>query len=138
MRTLRRPVSILLLLWHAPACTSYQTPKGLSPQEAVAGRKVVAVTYWAPASPVPTRVEVWDPWIRNDSLGGATCRSDIYSRCETESVVAIPLHAVVAFETRSVDAVQTVSTVLGVTVAVALSAGVVLAVACRGNRCWGR
>jgi hypothetical protein len=74
MRLLRRPIAFLLLVWFLPACSTYRTTD-LTPQEAVAGQKIVRVV----ATPEDEAIELNAPWVRADSIGGITSTGSDWS-----------------------------------------------------------
>jgi hypothetical protein len=68
MRSVRRPVSIMLLLWYLPGCMVYES-QPLSP--AIDGK--VARLSIRDSSGRAKTIRVKDLWVRGDSVGGKAC-----------------------------------------------------------------
>ena len=109
----RRIVSLVLLAAYLPACTAYH------------GTDQPLVTLTAPPKPVSrvrvttldgSRIQVWSPQVRGDSLHGFT-----KTRGADTIWVAMPLAGIRSTEVQKVDAVMTVG---GVALAAAAAVGV--------------
>ena len=131
MRTFRRPIAYLMMLWYLPACTSYRTTD-LSPQEAVASGESVVVTFLRSTGgstgyvvgpdgkivegPGTATVHLKEPWVRGDSLGGTPCEAQRNGgwRCSRDAPAwAAPLSSVLSVKTKQVNAVTTSMAVVG-------------------------
>jgi hypothetical protein len=98
MRTLHRPIALVLFVGILSACSTYRTTT-LTPQEAIAGHRTVKVRL---AGTESTEITITGPWIHADSIGGATSTNPHWSA---------PLSSVVEVKTKRVDPVLTASIV---------------------------
>lgn len=93
----RRMICSLLLLLPALACTSWK-PSRLIPEQAVKDRQDVRVQLSD-----GSRVQVHEPWVRNDSLGGVV----------RDGAWAVPLIAVAEVQTTQVSLWKTIGLAAG-------------------------
>ena len=102
MRSLRRPIAALLLVWYLPACTSFQ-PTDVAPQRALNGTSRAIVTV-ATGGATET-VYLDDPWATADSVGGTPCSVHTSSgwRCDPAGRWSAPAEAVVALQTKKTN-----------------------------------
>ncbi len=126
MRSLRRAVACILVVWYLPACTTYRVAS-VTPQQAVQGEEEVIVTVRAGRGLRTFRVE--QPWASTDSVGGIACVTEGRARgwrCQADSIWTTPISAVHSVQTKQKDTPKTLIAV-GATIALLAVAGALLA-----------
>jgi hypothetical protein len=101
---------------------SYRTST-LEPQAVAADEDILRVTYVEGSD--TTRLQVRDPWVHTDTLGGTPCTADRTrgTRCDAADTLAVPLTSVIEIETMQTSASKTALFVVGTTLTIALVAG---------------
>jgi len=130
MRSLRRPIALLLLVWYLPACYAYK-PHALTPD--LAGREV---RVWVADSVAvrPLAVRVKDFMMSGDSVSGRVCeKADPRLPYCTWVQWSVPRMSIRRVETSQLDGQTTAIAITAVAGAAGLLVIVLIAAECSSN-----